>query len=598
MNREDIYEPLSRFRDEFREKFSSVCKAYLERLIRESGVDEHANKVLVDQICSLETEKADTGKRQSFWKFILFICILLMAGAVIALIWLFAGESSLDSREKILFFAGCAVSFCAGGYGVFFQAIRRIRHFASAIQSLEERIETLTAFAWEQMEPLNQLFRWETAAELIEQTVPKIQFDPIFTEQRLHDLIHVFGWNNEYNADKSVFSSHSGVLNGNPFVFGEVRKMEWGEKTYTGTLLITWQETVKDSDGHYHTETRTETLTAYVTKPFPVYKKEKILLYGNEAAPDLSFSRTPSELSGQEKGFFNSLKKSRELKSLKKFARNLDDDSNFTMMSNEEFELLFHATDRDDEVQFRLLFTPLAQQQMVNLLNDKQIGYGDDFSFVKECCMNLIRAQHLDDADLNNDPARFRHYNLARIRSFFAEFYESFFKAVYFALAPLLSVPLYQQTRTRETIYGDCAPYKPSFWEYEALANYLGEEHFRHPLCRTECILKTSEGPEQEDGSREIRVTASGYRIEERVESVRVYGQDGSYHWVDVPYDEYLEVESESVMAVAVPAAGKSVSEDKADQMKNLPPEKWKDLYGEVFLRRGVWFCLKNSAKK
>lgn len=594
MNREDVYEPLSRFRDEFKEKFSSVCKAYLEKLIRESGVDEEANKVLAAQIITLKEKKERIRSQKKSWGIGIFFCVILILASVAVLIWILTGETDWKSRESIIYLVSGVIGGIAGSWFLFGKAIPEVRTLSSVIHTLEEEIEQKIRQAWEQMKGLNALFRWETAAELIEQTVPKIQFDPCFTERRLQDLIHVFGWKNEYNADKSVFCSHSGVINGNPFVFGELRMMEWGEKTYTGTLVITWRERVRGADGHYHTEIRSETLTAHVTKPIPVYKREKILLYGNEAAPDLSFSREPSELSGLEKGFFNSLKKSRELKKLKKFSRNLDDDSNFTMMSNEEFELLFHATDRDDEVQFRLLFTPLAQQQMVKLLNDREVGHGDDFFFIKSCCMNMIRTGHLDNADLNNDPERFRHYDLERIRHYFVEFYESFFKNVYFALAPLLTIPLYQQTRTRETVYGESSPYKPSFWEYESLANYLGEEYFKHPDTATACILKTSEGPEQEDGSRDVTVTAHGFRIEERVESVRVYGQDGHYHWVDVPYDEYLPLQSESVMSVA------AFSGDAPDEKgaRNALLEKWQELYGNAFLRRGIGCTLKKTVKK
>lgn len=35
---------------------------------------------------------------------------------------------------------------------------------------------------------------------------------------------------------------------------------------------------------------------------------------------------------------------------------------NFTVMANNEFDALFNGDDRDNEVEFRLLFTPLAQK--------------------------------------------------------------------------------------------------------------------------------------------------------------------------------------------------------------------------------------------
>ena len=116
-----------------------------------------------------------------------------------------------------------------------------------------------------------------------------------------------------------------------------------------------------------------------VCKPIPVYSEERFLLYGNDAVPGLTFSRSPSSLSGGD-GILHSLHKKIVIGGLKDFSRNLEDESQFTLMANHDFEAFFHATDRNNEIDFRLLFTPLAQQQMLKLLKDKKIGFGDDFA--------------------------------------------------------------------------------------------------------------------------------------------------------------------------------------------------------------------------
>ena len=269
---------------------------------------------------------------------------------------------------------------------------------------------------------------------------------------------------------------------------------------------------MRDSNGNTRRVRRYETLTATVEKPIPVYLNDKLLIFGNEAAPDLDFSRHPSDLSGAESGLWNSIKRSGRLSKLKKLARNLDDDSNFTMMSNEEFELLFHATDRNHEVQFRLLFTPLAQQQMVNLLNDKTVGFGDDFHFIKDNMINLIIAKHFDDVSFSHDPAQFRGYEVENMRRYFCRYNEAFFKTLYFALAPLLIIPLYQQTRTRQAIWQQGAENTSSSWEHEAIANYYGDDKFNHPACITQSILKTRSTPADENNERLVEVTAYGFR--------------------------------------------------------------------------------------
>ena len=53
---EDIYEPLARYRDEFREKFSRISADTFERLVKESGVDISANAATVAEIKNKEAE--------------------------------------------------------------------------------------------------------------------------------------------------------------------------------------------------------------------------------------------------------------------------------------------------------------------------------------------------------------------------------------------------------------------------------------------------------------------------------------------------------------------------------------------------------------
>ena len=96
---------------------------------------------------------------------------------------------------------------------------------------------------------------------------------------------------------------------------------KWGEKNYEGSLTISWEEEETDSDGNEKTVTHYQTLTATVTKPYPEYSEYKMLYYGHETAPKLTFFRSPSDLSGKSKGFFSDFSKKRELNNLKKKAR-------------------------------------------------------------------------------------------------------------------------------------------------------------------------------------------------------------------------------------------------------------------------------------
>ena len=118
-------------------------------------------------------------------------------------------------------------------------------------------------------------------------------------------------------------------------------------------------------------------------------------------------------------------------------------------------------------------------------------------------------------------------------------------------MAPLLAIPLYQQTRTHEEIWKDVLePKASSFWEHETLANYHGEDKFEHPSSITRSILKTRV-VRREDGECTVAVTAHGYRGEDRVDYEDVYGGDGKWHEVAVHWTEYLPVERTSNMCLS-----------------------------------------------
>ena len=538
---EDVYEPLARYRDEFRGKFSTLTREKFKELTQRSGVDVRANRALVKDIKALQAKADSASTKKSFYGWLMALGFI---GAAIAIAWAFATGGS-DMKTQGLCFAGIVAGVALG--------IAMIPLYSAAsrlLKDLRAQVSAKTDAAWRQMEPLNRLYTWDITVKLIEATVPRLAFDPYFTADRLTSLHRQFGWDDSFNDDKSIMFAQSGVINGNPFAFGQYLEMEWGEKTYEGTKEISWTEWEEDSDGKTRAVRRHETLHAYVTKPIPVYSEQKLLVYGNDAAPNLSFSRQPSGLTGKEGEFWSSIRKKWRLNRLKAYSRNLDDDSNFTLMSNHEFETWFHAKDRDDEVEFRLLFTPVAQMQMLNLMKDTKVGYGDDFTFLKQKKINVLFSTHLNEAIIDTDPSRFHNWDYDAAEAAFISFNERYFKDAYFAFAPLLSIPLYQQTRTHEDIWKDVTGFRASsFWEHEAVANYHGEDKFQHPDCVTRSILKTQ--IVQQNGTEStIAVTAYGYSGVERVDYEEVYGGDGNWHDVPVPWIEYLPVQRTSNMCL------------------------------------------------
>jgi hypothetical protein len=534
---EDVYEPLPLYRDVFREKFRENAESFLADLVAKSGVDVKANAATVRDIRAIAEQLSKAETARAGWGWAIGLSIVALVGLAIGFFCVASDEGS-DAAGTLAALVGGAIAILPLLFGVF---IPKHRHYADVAKAIQERLERRKAVAWAQMAPLNALFDWGDAAKIIEKTVPRLSFDPYFTQGRLSELHDLFGWSDEFNDGKSVLGAQSGEINGNPFVFGRLLQMDWGVKTYSGSREVSWTETERDADGKLRTVRRYQTLTAYVDKPIPEYSQDIFLLYGNDAAPKLTFTRSPSSLSNAGNGFFGRMRMKSQIKSLERFSRNLDDQYGYMIMGNREFEALFETRDRSDETEYRLLFTPLAQKQMLEILKDKTVGYGDDFSFIKAHKINMIRAAHLSNADLDTNPSKFADYDFESVKAKFLAFCGNYFKATYFALAPLLAIPLYQQTRTHANIYKDVYSRRSSFWEHESLANYLGEHRFRHPQSVTRNILKTHVR-RRENEVATVAVTAYGYRTERRVDVVSVRANNGRYYDVDVEWDEYLPV--------------------------------------------------------
>ncbi len=569
----DVLEPLPLYRDVYRDAFAANAEKFFDDLTAKAGVDAAANAETVAELRKTESALAHEESARAGWGWGIALSAIAAIGSALGS----ANYFTIGGEDAVTWGAGLAAIAVLAAALLFGVCVPRRREHAKAAAEHKAKAEEQKAVAWSQMAPLNALFDWDIPARIIEKTVPLIRFDPFFTQGRLGELHKSFGWDDAFNNNKSVLGAHSGEINGNPFVFARLLQMEWGEKTYSGSRTVSWTETERGPDGKLRRVTRYQTLTATVTKPIPEYSQDVLLIYGNDAAPNLCFSREPTGLSSSGDGFFSKMRLKREIRSLEKFSRNLDDDNGYTIMGNREFEALFQTKDRSDEVEYRLLFTPLAQKQMLELIKDKKVGYGDDFSFLKYCKINVIRASHLAQSDLNADPAKFADYDFEATRRKFLDFCGQFFKSTWFAMAPLLSIPLYSQMRTHENIYKDVLDHRSCFWEHEALANYMGEERFRNPESVTRNILKTYVSGRNGDVAS-INVTASGFRIEHRVDTVIVVARNGVPYRVDVPWDEYIAV-SKTTPIRATEREGLTLPEFRGAVQTN---QEWQDFFRNI----------------
>lgn len=527
----DIYDPLTEYINVFRDRFKEVARETFAQLAKEAQVDVDTNRKTCRRLYSKQEELSSTNGRISGWRVLCALLWIAVIGVVVyATIAYRNGVLSLDILVYL------AIGVIVALLLLVMLVHPKLKKLKKAMDELKQEIGKLQDEAWTQMEPLNKLYDWDILTRMMTKTVPRLEFDPYFTTQRLADLKTVYNWDDSFNANRSVIYSHSGLINGNPFVLCRTRKMEMGEKTYHGSKTIYWTSSQVGADGKYHTVQRSQVLMASVTAPFPGHFEKTRLIYGNTAAPDLIFYRQKSGLAGRE----DSRAFKRKKKKLKKKARDLTN-ADFAMMTNEEFETVFNTSNRNNNQQYALLFTPLAQESMMKLLKDKTAGYGDDFDFGKDKMINTIISDHMQEMNLDMDPTQYKGFDYDKVEKDFYEINAGYFRAIYFSLAPLLCVPMYQQIRSQKDIYGRDMQQHSAFWEHEALANFWGQDKFRHPECVTDCILKTTQAGGHGNDST-ITVHAHGYKAVQRLTYVSKWGGDGRIHQVPVYWDEYLPV--------------------------------------------------------
>lgn len=527
---EMIYDPLEEFRSTFAPRFHDICEQTFGQLASEAGVDLASNRETCRKLYAAEHQLDDIVSRISRRRVLSVLLWVAALGCLLAAIVMFR---SLEVWLLALLFAAAAGIIVI----LFARVYPRSRLVKTQRDEVCQQADALRQEARAQMSPLNRLFDWDLFSRMAGRALPNLEFDPYFTTQRLADLKAVYGWSDDFNSGRSVIYSQSGLIRGNPFVVCRTRSMVAGTKTYHGSRTITWTETQRGSDGKLHTVHRSQVLHAEITRFCPFYPEETRLIYGNIAAPDLRFSRRHSGLAGRKR----SVKYKSTLRQLRRLNNDLEH-ANYAMLTNEDFEVSFDTRDRTDNVQFAMLFDALAQQNMLALLKDGSVGYGDDFDFYKHQMINTIVSEHLQSMQFDMDPEQFVGLDCDKARDNFMSANTEYFRALYFALAPLLCVSPYQTIRPVSSIYGRDMRQESSFWEHEALANAWGEDRFKAPDCVTDSILKTSQ-QRNADGSSTLYVTSYGYRTEPRTEYVSVWGGDGRMHRVPVEWEEYLPVE-------------------------------------------------------
>ena len=542
-----IYKPREIYTRFLKNQFHDEAERLFDELTKKAQTDTEANALHVrDYNAAKEKEKAAEKKVKGGKALGILAVVFGIAFIVVGLIMIFA------VKQPWAYAVGAVLSVL--GIVLLILRFTKIRKMKKERQAILDKAKAESqkrlSLCEEDMATLNALYDWNMPCKIMEKATDLLELDPHYTPEREMYLIKAFGYERDEDYLHSVTGVTSGAINGNPFFLERVRECSIEPKVYTGTLVITWTTTHRDSQGHIQTETHTQTLVATITKPAPVYRLQTRLIYGNEAAPRLKFSRYPSGMSGKSEKEIASFVKSKVKELDKKERKALTNESNFTKMGNDEFDALFGADDRTNEVEFRLLFTPLAQANELDLIKEPT-PYGDDFVMVKDKKITSVASGHSQTFDYSADPALFRHYDYQAAKKNFIQYCDDYIQALYFDLAPIMSIPLYQMHKPHEYIYKDEYPAFFPHHEHETMANSMNPSLFRPASADASLpvLLKAIASSKHGQNDR-VTIKGTSYETVPHVEMVPKLGGDGRTHMVPVHWIEYIETSCDNFIEV------------------------------------------------
>lgn len=551
---DDLTEPLKAYNDFLKDRVMENTTAYFDQLTQKSGIDVQENIETVrkykGKLNEIDYLKKKVSSTKTFWR------VFIILSGVLAFFGLPILYYGYEMEEQILFIVGIIV-LSVGLIGLITFISIRLSYVRKKLKPLKESIndntnqsKELLDKAYLQMAPLNALYDWNIPAMIINKSNDLIKMDMNLNRKRFMQLYNNYGLRYDEENDTSTVFVQSGEIYGNPFVICKDFRQSWTQKQYSNSITIHWTTTISTKDG-IRTIHHSQTLTATVTKPYPVYNYVTYLMYGNDAAPNLIFSRGPSGASGlTEKKLNKMVKKESKMydKKAEKALMDNDPTTNYQRFGNDLFESLFDGTNRNNEVEFRLLFTPLAQKNLIQLIKEPK-PYGDDWYFNKDKMLNYVQSIHSQYFNYTANPNMFIDYSYEAAKYRFIKYMEDYFQSFYYDLLPIISIPIYQMNRSHEDIYKDVYKDNITCYEQEVMANSFERRLFSHPDSATDAILKVH--TENNNGNTDVvKVTAYSYQAIPKVEYINKVGGDGRVHTIPVHYYIYEPLEKENYMAV------------------------------------------------
>ncbi|WP_300393254.1 MAG1210 family protein [Fusobacterium sp.] len=585
---EKLLEPIKYYKTEFAEKFLEKITSHFEELLKNSNIDVEANRKSVQEYNDLTKDKAKNERKLKFLDIcsgVLFLAICYFGFWDVKFILLLKKliESKGDIQEtalRVAFFSIVIILILIFNFKFLGGKKKKLRE---KISDLETTLQLKKEECYAQVNPFLSLFDSNISNRIITEVIPTLDIDKNFKIERYANLVMNFGLSENLKPEFSTKDIISGEILGNPFIVLKSLYNQTVDQVYTGSRVVTWTEYYTEN-GQRKSRTVSQTLTASIVKPKQVFHKNINLIYGNEVAEHLIFSRepkfvhelTPRKLEKHIK------KKEKEIKKMSEKA--IKEGKSFLEMGNSEFDALFHALDRNNEVEFRVLFTPIAQKNMIEVIKDKD--FGDDFHFYKEERLNIITNNKEWTLNINKD--YYNDFSFDVIKEKYFNVNKEFFSNFYRLFLPILTIPIYHQHKSQDYIYGKEFNYNYNPYSTEVLANCLGESLFSHPETTTQSILKTRTIRTQGDVDL-VEVIGNSYKEVPRVEYIPVRADNGRVYDVPVDWVEYVPLSACGNMEV------KKVDIGERDFYSSTDEEFFKATNNKKYVYKNNLFAIFNN---
>lgn len=553
---------------QYSQQLTQYATELFEQLAKDSKIDAGQNKATCSEYYKAKSQQDKYKKSISTSRVLLIVrCVLCVFVAFICFFAavIFSGAGRIISIILIIGSLGGLI-----GYLIYFNKKKKSND--EFLKKFTETADKYQEIASEQRRPLWNRIYPNRADELIRKVVPLIHIDTNFDINRYAYMVKKFGLPmSENDKEASVIFSKSGMINGNPFLILREKFHHDERKTYVGTRTVMVRRSYHDSKGNTHYTSSPEVLTAYHSEIAPFYDYSQVLIFGSEAAPDLTFSRQPVLKTDDLSNIKKIIKRNDKLleKETIKQRNDTDPTTNFQKRSNEEFDSLFFARDRNNEVQFRLRFTPLAQINRLDLI--KNSPYGDDFCFFKNKRLNYILTNHSLNYSVDFDCGGQYIFDFQVRRERFIQTRSDYFKSFYYQLAPIFCVPLYQQHKPFEYIYGREYGFAVSPYDHEARSNRVPASFLLPKGASTDRILKSKYIRSVAEFDL-ISVESVAYHATPQTILVPKTASDGNVYNVSVSYYTYSRVSKVTQFAVRKTSLvnkelGVKIAEDEVHQL-------------------------------